>query len=158
MMPPSSSDPAAPRRRRPNSSGLPDWLPSAYLDALSSSEGELEPDLIFFGEARARRENLEFDDADYWLRGERPDAWWIFGESGQGDHWLLHTDSQVYFFDHDQGQRSAARFAFVVESLTQWLEIANVLESSDRSSDRIVRDALERISPGLADRYPFALA
>ena len=114
--------------------------------------------MIFFGEARARRENLEFDDADYWLRGERPDAWWIFGESGQGDHWLLHTDSQVYFFDHEQGQRSAARFAFVVESLPQWLEMANVLESSDRSSDRIVRDALERISPGLADRYPFALA
>ena len=138
---------------------FPNWLPASYFDAIPASDAELEPDMILFSGARAQRENAEFLARDYWL-DEVSEEWWIFGESGQGDHWLLHTDSQVYFFNHDRGQRSPDRFDFVVESVAQWVEVASLLRAADgiATPGAEVSAALELVSSGLASRFPFAVA
>jgi len=143
---------------------FPQWLPREYLDALSPSSVEYEADMVLLGRTAVLRENAEFSDPDYWVEGQEGASWWIFGETGQGDHWLLHTDNQVYFFDHDRGLRSSVAFIPFVESFPQWIKAAEALAVLSGEAEvtpavlGAVRLTLDHISPGLASRYPFDLA
>jgi hypothetical protein len=103
-------------------------------------------------------------------------TWWLFATTGSGDAWLIRhaadPKNQIAFLDHDK--EAAAQAEPLKISFLQWLVLADLMAqlelatSRDRSLldatfrlTRVARDAvrsqLDKVSPGLADRYPLNL-
>lgn len=138
-------------------------IDESRLRALPASTVELSGDITAFDVARAIAETRERQDSLYWVDLEVPRGWVLIGENGQGDEWWLGPRSDVWFFDHTEGERSVSRFTAMHLSVTEWLmagHVLHALEEFDEPTDADharVRAALDAISPELSDRWPYDL-
>lgn len=131
--------------------------------ALVDTTRELSGDVRAFDAQRAARESSEYLDPGYWVDLEVDKRWLVIGDNDQGDQWLLGPDGEVWFFDHNFGERAPHLFDALEISVTEWLMTAHALgraEESDPPTPLLrekLRATLDAISPGLADRWPYEL-
>ncbi|MGF3053001.1 SMI1/KNR4 family protein [Microbacterium sp. YY-03] len=121
---------------------------------------ELSADVRAFDAALAARVSTDYLDHGYWVDLEVDKRWLVIGDNGAGDHWLLGPDGEVWFFDHNYGERAALLFEPLEISVTEWLMMAHLLGRTENAAafdpDRLAA-AIDAISPGLAERWPYEL-
>jgi len=147
----------------PDDGAEPFAVDAGRLSALPASTAELCGDITAFDARRAEAETSERQDPLYWVDLEVARGWVLIGDNGQGDEWWLGPHSDVWFFDHTDGERAVSRFTPMHLSITEWLMVGHVLhaleqidEPAARDHDRI-RAALDAISPELSVRWPYEL-
>ena len=94
------------------------------------------------------------------------DDWWVFAVAGTGDAWLVSMDGiqRIAFLDHDQGPDALPQKLHI--NLSQWLQLADVMQQFEAALDTAstptlvpdVESLLEQISEGLLDAYPYTLS
>lgn len=133
------------------------------LRALADQTREICGDIRAFDAATAASTSNEYHDHGYWVELEVDKRWLVIGDNDQGDHWLLGPDGEVWFFDHNYGERAAELFEPLEISVTEWLMLGHLLARRERQpvasqhdADRFAA-ALDAISPGLAERWPYEL-
>ncbi|MDR2234999.1 MAG: hypothetical protein LBE92_02650 [Chryseobacterium sp.] len=114
---------------------------------------EIASDAILYNAVEAVNENKESGFAGYWC----------FAGTGQGDRWLLDHENKVFFYDHD----APGDFMPMEINFGQWLQLAFLIQQLDQYFDEFETipesvkkdfdEALNRISPGLSELYPFGI-
>ncbi len=112
---------------------------------------EIASEAILYNSVEAVSENRESEWTDFWL----------FAENGQGDRWLLSKENSVFFYDHDAPDHLQP----MKISFGQWLQMAYIIrqldhyyeeyESIPECKEQAFYKALNSISPGLEERFPF---
>jgi hypothetical protein len=120
-------------------------------------------DITAFDARRAEAETSERQDPLYWVDLEVARGWVLIGDNGQGDEWWLGPHSDVWFFDHTDGERAVSRFTPMHLSITAWLMVGHVLhalEQIDEAAARRPRAHRRRTRRDLARarvRWPYEL-
>ena len=137
----------------------------AYLKAVGGLKlGEIFPDVRLFGYEVAVRKNLRFK-SDY---PESAKEYWIFGETGQGDLWLLGRNPEhVVWFDHNQGEfpegvvldfglgfEEFVKMAFVIRDAELALDSDESYFDARENREKF-ETALNEIRQGLPEVYPY---
>lgn len=129
--------------------------------ALPDATREVSADVRAFDAATAARVSTEYLDHGYWEGLEVDRRWLVIGDNPVGDHWLLGPDGEVWFFDHNFGERAVNLFEPLQISVTEWLMMAHLLGRAERATAPIDPDrltaAIAAISPDLAARWPYEL-
>lgn len=112
---------------------------------------EISSETILYNTVEAVSENKESEWKNYWC----------FAGNGQGDRWLLNKENLVFFYDHDAPDDLQP----MKISFGQWLQMAYIIRQLDNYYDEyeIIQEpiqhgfykALNSISAGLGERYPF---
>lgn len=122
---------------------------------------EISGDCVFL-DARQALSELRGRDAPLAQLGQN---WWIFAASGTGDAWLMSLDGLqgIGFLDHAAGPDAVVQPMAL--DFGQWLQLANLIRQWETLADELDEEALaaplnalmEQISPGLSQRYPYAI-
>lgn len=122
---------------------------------------EISGDCVFL-DARQALSELRGRDAPLAQLGQN---WWIFAASGTGDAWLMSLDGLqgIGFLDHAAGPDAVVQPMAL--DFGQWLQLADLMRQWETLADELDEEALaaplnalmEQISPGLSQRYPYAI-
>ena len=122
---------------------------------------EISGDCVFL-DARQALSELRGRDAPLAQLGQN---WWIFAASGTGDAWLMSLDGLqgIGFLDHAAGPDAVVQPMAL--DFGQWLQLADLMRQWETLADKLDEEALaaplnalmEQISPGLSQRYPYAI-
>ncbi|MGJ1431034.1 hypothetical protein ACR79M_03165 [Sphingobacterium spiritivorum] len=113
---------------------------SSYVDLVKQIKTkEISTECILFNAAQASKETRTFADPDYWpatYTRQDIDRFWILGQNGQGDLWLLDNEHKLYFYDHNQGQMSLNNFVELHIDFDCWLQYADLNRQLDEIYNR----------------------
>lgn len=129
---------------------------------------EICRDVRAFDAVTAAQASNEYHDHGYWEGLDVDKRWLVIGDNAVGDHWLLGPDGEVWFFDHNYGERAVHLFDALEIDATEWIMAAHVIGRTERdrgegssigAADQETRlfAALSAISPDLAERWPYPL-
>ncbi|TDQ06235.1 SMI1/KNR4 family protein [Pedobacter metabolipauper] len=141
----------------------------SYIDIVTQIRTtEISSECVLFDSVQSVNETKEFSDPDYWIenyaKGEI-DQFWIFGQNGQGDLWLLDFDHKIYFYDHNKEQMCKDNFVELDLNFEKWLQFSDLNKQLDyiyNTENEIsehykaeFREKLNEISSTLLAKYPF---
>jgi hypothetical protein len=135
-----------------------------YSHAIENYElGEVFPDVVLFNFEAAKKHNARLFRDYPFLKG----SYFQVGQSGQGDFWFLRRDRIIHWCDHDLGEIDVAHLVPFHIGFVPFIDMAMVIKNAeallddapdyfDNPANRAsFKQALDRISPGLFDRYPY---
>lgn len=163
-------------QRRKNSVVVHELFPEDYSWVCKNlSDNKISEDCILLSYEKAQQYNKE-----YRLEfAELNDSLWIFGESGQGDLWLIslkrNINSSVYFYDHETGDFLFENLLCLNINVKEWIKLADLISQMERLIDthseiyfdkdlnlktkyrQELLTEIEAINKGLPSVYPFEL-
>lgn len=131
---------------------------------------EISSECILFDSVEAFIETKAFSDNDYWAENytdEEISKFWVFGQNGQGDLWLIDIENKIYFYDHNREQMCFENFIELNLSFEKWVQFAdlnaqfdNIYETEDEINDKHkteYKKKLAELSGDLLAKYPFEI-
>ena len=127
----------------------------------------ISSECILYNSVEANNETKEFSDKSYWnenITEEEIKNYWIIGQNGQGDLWIMGIDNRIYFYDLDTEELSKQNFTELNIDFGQWLQFAylnkqlDAIYNEDKYNEMIGKDYKEKlmeISKELLENYPY---
>ncbi|MEC0331966.1 hypothetical protein P4H42_20425 [Paenibacillus macerans] len=163
-------------QRRKNSIAVSELFPKEYLWVCENlADNKISEDCILLSYEKAKQYNKDYRK-DF---TEFDENFWIFGESGQGDLWLINLNnnfnSLIYFYDHDIGDFLSEHALNLNINLEEWFILADLISQMEGLIDtqadiyfdeylnlkaeyrQELLTEIEEIKKGLSSIYPFEL-
>lgn len=131
---------------------------------------EISAECILYDSVQAYNTTKLYSDPEYWAKRQDINEiadYWIFGQNGQGDLWILDVNGKVYFYDHNQEQMCKDNFVALDLNFEKWLQFADLNRQLDEiyndkiqisEDDKLLyKHKLREISELLFANYPFEI-
>ena len=130
---------------------------------------KISSECVLYNSVESYNTTEEFSDRDYWNKNISEDEiknYWIIGENGQGDYWIMDSANKIHFYDHDLGEMCKENFTELNINFTQWLQFAYLNKELDKKiteneyTEKIGMEYMEKIKEidkKLFENYPFKI-
>jgi hypothetical protein len=130
---------------------------------------EISSECILYNSVESYNVTKEFSNKDYWKKNisdEEIQNYWIIGQNGQGDLWLMDINDRIYFYNHDLEEMCKENFTELDIDFGEWLQYAYLNRELDKIindnqyNEKIGKEYMEKIKDVnkiLFENYPFRI-